>query len=195
MHTTRPASTLAALMLGLVAPLLSAVTPAQSAGITYISFEDVPASCFYFEVNPLRNRYAAAKFRGPSADDGGAVLDGCSGFGVAPRTGSRFLAFNATAVDAMANGGTPVGPERITLPIRQKKVTVWVSQGGSPGSATFRMVARRGTSIVRTATASTTTSDWVELTVAHRRGIDSVTVSAPVEPNGLWVLDDLTMVN
>lgn len=203
MHTSRTtartrrrtSAALAAATLGLVAPMLSAVGPAQAAGITYISFEDVDLSCQFAGEAPLRGRYAAAKFSGPSSTDGGAVLDSCSGFGVSPRTGSRFLAFNSALPAVMSNGGTPVGPERITFPTRQKKVTVWVSQGGSPGTATFKMVARRGTTVVRTATATTTTSAWLELTVGHRRGISSVTVNATADPNGQWVLDDLTTVS
>lgn len=193
MSTTRRTGALA-LALGLVTPLLAAVAPAQGAGVTYISFEDLPASCNFSEVDPLRDHYAAAKFRGPAPADGGAVLDNCGGFGVAPRTGSRFLAFRDD-VD-LRNGGVPRGPARITLPVRQKRVTVWVSQTGiSVGQATFRLVARRGSTTVTRTTATTATSSWVELTVRSRRGIDGLVLSAPVEPDGMWLADDLTMVS
>jgi hypothetical protein len=194
MRTTRPATALAAATLGLVAPLLAAVSPTQAAGITYISFEDLAASCNFASSNPLRDRYAAAKFRGPSSTDGGAVLNTCGSFGVAPRTGVNFLAFRTGGV-TLANGGIPRGPEKISLPVRQKKVTIWVSQSGaSVGAATFRLVARRGGNTVTSATVSTATAAWAELTVQNRRGIDSVTLSAPTEPDGVWLADDLTMV-
>ena len=190
----RPAATLAALTLGLVAPVLAAVAPAQAAGITYISFEDVAAPCFFFDADPLRDRYAAAKFRGPASADGGTVLNTCGSFGVAPRTGTNFLAFRSDVT--MANGGTPRGPEKITLPTRQKTVTIWVSQSGAVvGAATFKLVARRNSTVLTTATVSTATAAWSELTVRNRRGIDSVTLSAPVEPDGVWLADDLTMVS
>ncbi len=196
MKTTRFTTAVAASVLGLVTPLIATtmVAPAHAAGVTHLSFEDVPASCAFASVNPLRNRYAAARFRGPSAIDGGAVLDNCSNFGVAPHTGSRFLAFNSSA--AMSNGGTPRGPEKIVFTTRQRSVSLWVSQGGfGVGSATFKMVGRRGSTVVRTATVTTTTSDWVKLQVASARGLTSVAVSTPNEPDGLWVADDLTMRN
>jgi hypothetical protein len=195
MKSTRLTSVVAASLLGLVTPLIATATaPAQAAGVTNLSFEDIPASCAFASVNPLRDRYAAAKFRGPSSLDGGAVLDTCSGFGVAPHSGSRFLAFNSSAT--MSNGGTPRGPEKIVLPTRQKSVSLWVSQGGfSVGNATFKMVGRRGSTVVRTATVTTTAASWVKLQVASARGLTSVSVSTPSEPDGLWVADDLTMRN
>ncbi|QBR92401.1 hypothetical protein [Nocardioides euryhalodurans] len=181
MARIRP-SVLSVIALVLVAPLLSA-PPAQAAGTTYISFEDRPLRCSFDDTQPLRGHYAAAKFRGPTATGGGAVLDTCGGFGVAPRTGSRFLAFNTGG--QLANGGVPRGPERISLTTRQKRVTIWVSQTGtSVGDATFRLVARRRGTVVARATRTTDTAAWVRLTVRVRRGIDAVTLSAPGEPDG-----------
>ena len=197
MRATRFTSVVAAAVLGLVTPLIATATvaPAHAAGTTTISFEDVPASCAFASAQPLRNRYAAAKFSGPNFTDGGAVLDNCANFGIAPRTGSRFLAFRTGGV-LLANGGTARGPEKIMLPIRQKSVSLWVSQSGfSLGTATFRMVGRRGSTVVRTASVTTTTADWVKLQVASARGLTSVTVSTPTEPDGIWLADDLTMRN
>ncbi|QZY29518.1 hypothetical protein [Nocardioides coralli] len=167
-------------------------SPAHGAGITYISFEDVPRECSFSATKPLRDRYAAAKFRGPAARDGGAVLDECGSFGVDARTGDRFLAFNDEA--RTANDGRPVGPETITLPRRQKSVTVWVSQGGGAlGDAAFRLVGKRNGRTVRTATVATSTAAWVQLQVKSSRGFDTVRIAATSEPDGVWLLDDLTM--
>jgi hypothetical protein len=196
MKSTRFTSVVTASVLGLVTPLIATATvaPAQAAGVTQLSFEDIPASCAFASVNPLRDRYAAAKFRGASTTAGGAVLDNCANFGIAPRTGSRFLAFNSSST--MSNGGAPVGPEKIVLPTRQRSVALWVSQSGfNLGTATFKMVGRRGSTVVRTATVTTTTADWVKVQVAAARGITSVTVSTPTEPDGIWLADDLTLRN
>jgi hypothetical protein len=194
MNVSRLRYAATAASVGLLAPVLTSIPPAQATGITYISFEDVTAHCGFAAVNPLRNRYAAAKFSGPSSTEGGAVLDQCGGFGVTARTGSRFLAFNGGV--SMANGGVARGPEKITLPVRQKSVSIWVSQSGATvGNATFRIAARRNGTTVTTASATTATSEWVELKVSSAKGIDNVTLSTPVEPDGIWVADDLTMHN
>ncbi len=193
MRTNRTARLRGALVVGLLAPLLGAVsTPARAAGITYISFEDIPAVCLSSEAVPLRGRYAAAKFKGPSADDGAAVFDACAGWGIPPRTGSRVLAVTGFE---LANGGTASAPVRISFPARQKKVTMWVSQGGgNVGEAVFKMVARRAGKAITSTTSATSTSAWVELTVRHKKGVDAVTITAPTEPDGIWIMDDLTMV-
>src|SRR5690242_7219786 len=125
----------AAASLGVVAP-----SPVQGTGITFIGFDDVPQKCFFTDTAPLSGRYAAAKFSGPSAQDGGAAMDACGGWVTAPRTGARFLAFNAAT--AYSDGGIPRGPETIKLTSLQKRVSIWVSQEGTE-SASFKLVGKR----------------------------------------------------
>lgn len=183
--------------LALVVPLLAAVStqaavakPAK--GITFISFEDVDEVCGFINTTPLRGRYAAAKFSGPSAEDGGAVLDGCANYDVQPRTGDRFLAFNADS--ELGNGGIPRGPETIRLPVRQRKVVVWLSQGGLDlGEVTFKLVGKRKNKTLRSTTRKTDSASWVRLQIRHRKGFDRLRLSAKDDPGGTWLLDDLTM--
>ncbi len=62
-----------------------------------ISFDELgPQPCGFPDTMPLTDEYAASgvTFEGPAPGQGGAILDGCSGYGVAPRSGENFLAFD-----------------------------------------------------------------------------------------------------
>src|SRR5688572_1344157 len=74
-----------------------------------IDFE-LAGPCSFFSSFPLRDQYASLgiHFRGGLPLDGGAVLDTCGNFGIAPRSGVDFYAFNPSAM--MGNGGIPRGP-------------------------------------------------------------------------------------
>lgn len=191
---TRRSTTLAAATMTLLSPLFAVLTPAIGTGTTFISFDDLPSVCHFADANPLRGHYAAAKFKGPNAQDGGAVLDStCGGWAVPARTGQRFLAFNVDGT--MANGGTARGPAKIGLTAPQKKVTIWVNQVSNSGTSTFKMVGRREGKPIRTATTTTSSNSWMSLSVSAPKGFDKVILSAPVEADGTWLADDLTMVN
>ncbi|WP_148574911.1 hypothetical protein [Nocardioides caldifontis] len=172
--------------------------PSASAAEIRVNFDGgTPgAPCNFVSTAPLRNQYAGVgiRFRGPSALDGGAVLDTCANFGgVNPRSGLRFLAFNAFA-GPMTNGGTPRGPEHILFNKRMKKVSIWVSQGGGVlGTPTFKLVGKRNGNTIRTATATTNTADWVKLTINQKKGFDKAVLSVTGDPNRAWVADDLVV--
>ncbi len=62
-----------------------------------ITFDELGAQpCGFPDTMPLSDEYAArgVMFEGPAPGQGGAILDGCSGYGVAPRSGDDFLAFD-----------------------------------------------------------------------------------------------------
>ncbi len=82
--------------------------------LTEINFDDMfGAPTGFSAVLPLHNEYTGygITFWGPTADDGGAILDEGSSFGVTGYSPPNFLAFNTGAT--LANGGTPQGPEDI----------------------------------------------------------------------------------
>ena len=152
--------------------------------------------CNFNTETALANKYAGLgiRFRGPGGgDDGGAILDTCSGFGVAPHSGLRFLAFNGNLPDELSDGGTPRGPETILFSQRQKRVSIWVSQGGGAGTPTFKLVGKPGNKAIRTSTATTNNSAWLKLEVRNRRGFDKVVLSATDVPDRAWVADDLVV--
>ena len=186
---------IAALPLTALTPVLLGAAPAQAAGgIVAIGFEDAPSVCIFSQTNALRDRYAAAKFRGPGATSGGAILDStCGGWSQSAHSGNRFLAFNDAAT--YPGGGSAVGPQRIIFHNLKKKVSIWVSQNSGTNQATFTLVGRKGKSVVRKHTVSTNNNGWVQLTVKRKKGINNVVLRADQEPDGAWLADDLQMVN
>ncbi|MCC6910261.1 MAG: hypothetical protein IT430_20195 [Phycisphaerales bacterium] len=62
-----------------------------------ITFDELgPQPCDFAQTMPLTDEYAArgVTFEGRQPGEGGAILDGCSGFGAQPRSGDNFLAFD-----------------------------------------------------------------------------------------------------
>ncbi len=62
-----------------------------------ITFDELgPQPCDFAQTMPLTDEYAAlgVAFEGRQPGEGGAILDGCSGFGAQPRSGDSFLAFD-----------------------------------------------------------------------------------------------------
>ena len=176
-------------VMGLAAPM-SVVPAAHAEGVTFVSFDDVPPVCYFSETTALRDRYSAVKFKGPDENDGGAVLDNCSAYGIAPRTGSRFLAFASPGT--MADGGLARGPEKMRLVTKPTAVEIWVSSAGGEATATFTLKGKLGTKTVRTATASVTQSGWVMLRVKNRDGLTSAILSSTT---GTWLADDLLLTD
>jgi len=176
------------------------VVPAASAsaGEIEVNFDGGTPNtpCGFASETALANKYAGSgiRFRGPGGgDDGGAILDKCAGFGVNAHSGLRFLAFNGNAFGSLSDGGTPRGPETILFTKRQKRVSIWVSQGSAPGTPTFKLVGKRGNRTIRTATATTNTSAWLKLEVRNRKGFKKVVLSATNDPDRAWVADDLVI--
>jgi hypothetical protein len=193
--TRRLASALVAVTAG-----AAVVLPASSASAAEVEVNfdgGTPgAPCNFATETALSNKYAGLgiRFRGPGGgDDGGAILDKCSNFGVDPHSGLRFLAFNGNLIDELSDAGTPRGPETILFTKRQKRVSIWVSQGSGAGSPTFKLVGKRGNKSIRTSTATTNTSAWLKLEVNHHKGFDKVVLSATDVPDRAWVADDLVV--
>lgn len=195
MNRMTAATALAALPLGVIAQGFLGAAPAQAApGIVHIGFEDAPGFCIFNNTTALRDRYAAGQFRGPGALSGGAILDStCGGWSQTAHGGNRFLAFNTAGT--YADGGTPVGPQKIKFNNLKKMVSIWVSQNSNGGQATFTLVGRKGNAVVRKHTVSVNNNSWVQLTVQRKKGINNVVLRADQEPDGAWIADDLLMQN
>ncbi len=106
---------------------------------TEINFDDmfgVPTG--FSAVYPLNYEYSGygITFWGPTPDDGGAVLDEGSNFGVTGYSAPNFLAFNTGST--LANGGTPQGPEDIYFdpPVAYVEILA-----GSANAGTIEMFA------------------------------------------------------
>ena len=198
--TRRTGRRLAAVGLAAATAGAALVLPAGSASAAPIEVNfdgGTPGTpSLYNDVNPLRNQYAGLgiRFRGPSLSDGGAVLDKNASFGVDPHSGLRFLTFNGNYPNSMLTGGTPRGPEHILFNRLQKRVSIWVSQGGgTPGTPTFKLVGKRAGQTIRVATATTNTSAWQKLVIHNRKGFKKVILSVKDDPNRAWVADDLVI--
>lgn len=79
---------------------------------THINFDDMAAPCLFVQTSALTNEYLSSgiTFIG-IGNDGGAVLNECSNFGVVGHSSPNFLAFNINS--QMGNGGIPQGPQTI----------------------------------------------------------------------------------
>lgn len=192
MRTSRIAGALLATS-ATVSALLLPAAPATASPVEVNFDGGTPGTpCSFAQVTPLRNQYAGLgiRFRGRNATDGGAILDKCSNFGVDPRSGLRFLAFNSTST--MANGGVPTGPQRILFGTKKRVVKIYVSKGSPAGTATFKLIGKRQGQTVRKATVVTDTPDWALLKIKAPGGIKKAVIKADT-PAGWWLLDDLTV--
>ena len=129
---------------------------------------------------PLTNLYASlgVHFSGV-AGNSGSILNAGSGFGVAPRSGPNFLAFN----DISTGAG-----EAITLDIAATEVSIWVA-GGSSGSNVFTMeVFDAGNILLGSHTISA--GSFALLDVAAN-GITKAVIT--VRGDCCFVMDDLTI--
>lgn len=146
------------------------------------NFDDVSAPCNFIGTVPLRGREQFAGFLAPTLD-GGAILNGCSNFGVNPHSPPNFLAFNNAA--SYDDGGVPKLPEMIFVGRNKSSVSLWVS-GGTHSGFPIAMVALT-TSGVRGFVTTTTAPDWVQLTIAGTQIQAILLVGQP-----LWlVVDDI----
>lgn len=104
-----------------------------------IDFDGAAAPCTFFETVALR-RVGGVKFRGLlGSNDGGAILDACSSFGVSGYSPPNFLAFNCAA--SMGDGGVPRLPERILFPTEMSSATLKVGSATDAGD-TLKLIAR-----------------------------------------------------
>jgi hypothetical protein len=176
------------------AVLASTVQPATAAGAATgtdvgdhrvrIDFDPGTAPCLFENAQPLGEEYASlgVHFSGPSATEGGAILNQCGRFGVRARSGQEFLAFSA--------GTYALVPETITFDQPVTRVALYVANG-SKHESTYKLVAMRdGAVIGRTVVVARSTS-YTGLGIRGHRGIDSVVLTAST-PDQSFVVDDLS---
>jgi len=154
-------------------------------GGTLVNFDSAYAPCSFALTTRATGQFSAlgVVFEGPGGNDGGAILDQCSGFGVTGISAPNALAFNPAAV--LADGGIPRGDQtiRFTSPVSSVQVMVG---SASPGLVT--MQAFRGNTLVDSRNLALT-STLSALSVSGS-GITRVVLSFP----GPLVLDDLCFV-
>ena len=85
----------------------------------------------------LRETYAplGVHFTGPG-DNGGGIVNLTAGFGVFPRSGQNFLAFNNGA--AYSNGGFANSPQTILFDTDIVRFSIWGSGGGAAENAVIQ---------------------------------------------------------
>lgn len=163
----------------------SSESSVQSRTMTLINFDDIiPAPPFFANTDPCRYHYLGYNitFFGPGPDDGGAILDESSSFGVTGYSPPNFLAFNTGSV--MQNGGIPQGPEMIYF---QETVAYVSILAGSSNAGTITMTAfDRDDNVI--GDTQITGTDNLQLMSISAENIYRVRISF----TGNWlVLDDL----
>ena len=155
---------------------LTAWPAASHAATRTINFDDFTAPCgFSATTGPLTDRYAAsfgATFGGPSAGDGGTILNECANFGVTGHSSPNFLAFNTTA--NYPSSGTATGPETITFATPAHFVSI---KAGQAGGGTITLRAFDGTTPVATSVSSTPAMAAVQTLEVAAARITSVQLS------------------
>jgi PEP-CTERM motif len=170
-----------------------AVLGAICARADLIDFDGTGAPTAFSQTTALRDLYAGqgVNFLGTTgANDGGAILNQNSNFGVGALSGTDFLAFNPTA--GMSDGGIPQLNEIINFDLAQSFVSIFLS--GADNNDFMRLEAFAGLNGTggslgfdqHTAPAG----DWSQFMVSVV-GIRSVIISGP-DANGLFVADDLS---
>jgi uncharacterized repeat protein (TIGR01451 family) len=158
------------------------------AGLTVIDFDDFPQPCSFISTTALRDEYQSRgiRFNGPGGNNGGAILDQCSGFSVSGYSPPNFLGFNAWT--SLSNGGIPRGPEEITL--LGTASFVQVNAGSSEGSGypiTLEAFNLAGSSL---GSHTITLASVLQPLLVTADGIARVVISTPAS---VFVLDDLTV--
>ncbi|HTF89909.1 MAG TPA: hypothetical protein VK843_15955 [Planctomycetota bacterium] len=165
----------------LVLALVGSAAQAQSIDVDF----ELGGGCVFFGTTPIREEYAlkGMHFSGPSALDGGAILDQCSNFGINAHSGTSFLAFNT--ISQMSNGGTPIGPERVHFDQRITQARVWVGDGSV---VSVTMDAFDGVFLV--GSSSVQTQNWAQLVVNVPGGFTDIVFSSNAAD---FLLDDLSV--
>lgn len=171
------------LCFGLVA--LAGVCAAASAQlITFDELGDQPAG--FSETTALRNQYAdlGVTFSGNSATNGGAILNVNSNFGISPRSGNHFLAFNSIA--NMSDGGTPFGPQTITFAGGASAVSIYGSSGSGTTRFTMQSFDANNTQLGQVIVSASDTWEEIALTGGN---IAYVVITGAGDET--YVMDDL----
>lgn len=146
-----------------------------------ITFDELgPQPCSFSSTQPLSDEYAARGviFSGPRQGEGGAILDACSNFGVNPRSGANFLAFNS--------GTYAKTPETIRFTQGAGHVELYASPGSQSGAVTLTAYDA-GNNIIDLSTVTMQTGAYVLVEV--NGDIDHVVVTT----TSSWLLlEDMT---
>jgi hypothetical protein len=95
-----------------------------------VTFDALNAPCGFSNTQPVNGLVEGVEIRG-RFPNGGAILDTCSNFGVAPLSLPNFLAFNSTV--GYGQGGSAVLPEVFLFGGAYSSVTVPLSGGYESG--------------------------------------------------------------
>jgi len=131
----------------------------NTSGVT--NFDNVSAPCVFDATSALRGQEQYAGFDAPGAN-GGAILNGCSDFGVDPLSPPNFLAFNNGAF--YTPDGLPELPELIIVGHSKSSVSLAIA-GGTYSGYPVAVVAL-GPGGVLGVVITTTTTDWLTQTIA-----------------------------
>jgi hypothetical protein len=171
------------------------LTAGQAQAQVFINFDTdafgnpISAPPLFSGANPLRDTYAAlgVHFEGPSANDGGAILDVAEG----ARSGSNALAFNMDAT--LANGGRARDPEGIVFDQDISEVSIFAS--GGLFDTTFILTAFNAAGDVLSDTeVFSNDGAYVQLSLAGTgiRRVELAHEYAVTPPQQFFVYDDLT---
>jgi hypothetical protein len=139
------------------------------------------APSHFIDTTPLTQAYSSL---GVHFSGQGSILNAASNFGIQPRSGSNFLAFNGSA------GYGP--PETISFDAPQFRVSMFVASGGP--AADYSLQAFDGTgALLNTTTLHLGSSNTYSLLSVDGAGIRSVRLSyAEMTADNTIVVDDLT---
>jgi hypothetical protein len=153
----------------------------------FINFDDQTEPCYFADTTRLTDRYQTLGviFEGPGGNDGGAILDECSNFGVSGHSSPNFLAFNSGLT--MSDGGIPKGPETILFATPVSEVQAIVGSNSGAGQ-TLTMAAYDAESALVNSATVTLASQMKAIKVSGQ-GIVRAVISTTAS---VFVLDDLT---
>jgi hypothetical protein len=160
----------------------------STSGVT-IGFDDAPGPCLFADSNPLGDRYhlLGVDFSGPDSLDGGAIVEYQCATMVTGFSPPNFLAFSGGG--SLANGGVPIGPERLTFtsPVTDVSMKVGSTQGGT---VTVRAYNRFGL----LATRQVSLTKAVQEVRIATQAIEWLIISSdqPLDGGHEWMLDDLS---
>jgi hypothetical protein len=177
--------------------LMVGLLPARASAQTLINFDvdsngnPVNAPSNFSSTTRLTTLYSSLGviFSGPGGNDGGAILNQSSNFGVSALSTPNFLAFNHDSF--LNDGGIPRGPETATFSFDVSTVSIFASGGGN--ASTFQLQAFDiGNNLIGTDTQSSGAGAFVQLSLGVA-GIRSI-VLTQTNGDNTYVYDDLFFV-
>lgn len=172
-----------------IAICLLPLTAAAQATI-HIDFDDLTAPCDLGSAQPLRQEYLGLGIEFLAYGEGGAaVLDECSGLGVSGYSPPNFAVIDPQGV--LANGGTPDWMSFISTGPAPTRVQV--SVGGTPGTTVMLSchICPWSVPSCSETTAVTLGAGMQTLEVSTAYSFPLGCEVNPVDPGGLWIVDDL----